>query len=141
MADGVHVMPMRVYYEDTDTTGMVYHANYLRYAERARTEMMRLAGIDHTRLYDAAGVAFTVRRCTVEYVKPARLDDDLAVRTRILDMTGASIHAEQIVSRAGDDLARLTLQLACVADNGRPRRLPPVVRDAMTALTTEEARS
>ena len=112
MEGGVHIMPMRVYYEDTDAAGMVYHANYLRYAERARTEMLRLAGIDHSTLLRDAGIVFTVRNCDIDYTAPARLDDDIEVHTRILDIFGASIRAEQVVRRGNDSLVRLLLRLA-----------------------------
>ncbi len=134
MDGGVHIMPIRVYYEDTDAAGMVYHANYLRYAERARTEMLRLAGIDHGTLRRDAGIVFTVRNCDIDYTAPARLDDDIEVHTRILDISGASIRAEQVVRRDNESLVRLVLRLACVGENGRPARLPTGLRDALAAL-------
>ena len=92
MTDAVtaHVYPVRVYYEDTDAGGVVYHSNYLRFAERARTELLREAGIDHVTLMTENGLMFAVRRCEAEYVKPARLDDALEVRTRCFEATGAS---------------------------------------------------
>ena len=76
--DGVHVFSMRVYYEDTDAAGIVYYANYLKFAERARTEMLRALGTDQSRLAAEQGIAFAVRRCTADYLKPARLDNRLA---------------------------------------------------------------
>jgi len=120
----VHVFPVRVYYEDTDAGGVVYHANYLRFAERGRTEMLRGAGIDQIALLAQEGLAFIVRRCSVDFLKPARLDDALEVHTRVLAATGARVEAEQVVKRQGDDLARLSLEIACVDRQGRPQRLP-----------------
>lgn len=120
----VHVFPVRVYYEDTDAGGVVYHANYLRFAERGRTEMLRGAGIDQVELLARDGLAFIVRRCAVDFLKPARLDDALEVHTRVLTAKGARVEAEQVVKRQGDDIARLTLEIACVDRQGRPQRLP-----------------
>ena len=85
---GVHVYPVRVYYDDTDAAGIVYYANYLRMAERARTEMLRMIGADHTRLAREDGVSIAVSRCEVDYLEPARLDDDLHIRTRITALGG-----------------------------------------------------
>jgi acyl-CoA thioester hydrolase len=121
---GTLVFPLRVYYEDTDAGGVVYHANYLRFAERARTEMLRQAGIGQTALMAEQGVAFTVRRCEAEFLKPARLDDALEVHTRVIEARGARVEAEQVVKRAGDAIARLKLEIACVDRQGKPARLP-----------------
>ncbi|MFQ5785116.1 MAG: tol-pal system-associated acyl-CoA thioesterase [Alphaproteobacteria bacterium] len=120
----VHRFPLRVYYEDTDAAGIVYYANYLKFAERARTEWMRLLGASHSALASEAGAAWAVRRCEVDYLRPARLDDEIEVRTRILAIGGASAMIEQIVACDGVDLARLTLRLAFITPEGRPRRLP-----------------
>lgn len=122
--DLTHVYAIRVYYEDTDAAGIVYYANYLRFAERARTELLRELGFGHRALMESDGVVFAVRRCEAEYLKPARLDDQVEVHTRILDVKGASLDAEQVVRRDGDDLARLRLRLACVGRAGRPARWP-----------------
>ena len=121
---GEHVFPVRVYYEDTDAGGVVYHSNYLRFAERARTELLRDAGIDHTTLMAESGLIFAVRRCEAEYVKPARLDDALEIRTRCLEATGASFWLEQLVQRAGETLVEMKLRLVCLKADGRPARLP-----------------
>jgi acyl-CoA thioester hydrolase len=131
-----HVLPMRVYYEDTDAGGVVYHANYLRFAERARTEMMRALGAEHTAMLTESGIGFTVRRCDADFILPARLDDTLEVCSRITHVGGASLRAEQIVRRDGADLARLELKLACLDRNGRPVRLPDRVRAALATLST-----
>lgn len=131
-----HILPMRVYYEDTDAGGVVYHANYLRFAERARTEMMRALGTEHAVMLAESGVGFTVRRCEADFILPARLDDTLEVSSRITHVGGASLRVQQIVRREGGDLARLELRLACLDRNGRPVRLPDQVRAALATLST-----
>lgn len=128
-----HVFPVRVYYEDTDAAGIVYYANYLKFAERARSEFLRTRGIGNRALQESEGIAFAVRRLAIEYLAPAYLDDLLEVRSRITNVRGASIEAEQDVLKDGRDIARLTLTLACVARNGRPARLPDNVRKAFEA--------
>jgi acyl-CoA thioester hydrolase len=127
---GAHVYPLRVYYEDTDAGGVVYHANYLRFAERARTEMLRQAGIGQADLWAERGLAFTVRRCDAQFLKPARLDDALEVHTRVIEARGARVAAEQVVKRAGDEIARLKLEIACIDRKGRPARLPETLSAA-----------
>ena len=128
-----HIFPLRVYYEDTDAGGIVYYANYLRFAERARTEYLRSVGADHQTLLAEDGIAFTVRQCSVDYMSPAFLDDPLEVHTRFLEVRGASLRAEQVVKRKTDELARLNVRLACVGDDGRPRRMPTALRSALTS--------
>lgn len=132
----VHVYPLRVFYEDTDAAGIVYYANYLKFIERARTELMRLCGICHTDLLAEHGISFIVRRCVVDYRRPARLDDLIEVHTRIISLKRVTIDAEQIVRREGDDLVRVELRLACIDTAGRPVALPPGVRDAFASLQT-----
>lgn len=129
----VHVWPIRVYYEDTDAAGIVYYANYLKFAERARTELLRAVDIDHSRMRATTGLAFAVRECTVDYQAPARLDDALEVHTRLLEISGAAIRAEQIVMRGRDVLVRITLRIVCLRADGRPARLPDKVRSAMAS--------
>lgn len=132
LAGGEFRFPVRVFYEDTDAGGIVYHANYLRFAERARTETLRSLGIEQSRLRDEHDVVFIVRRCTIDYRAPARLDDALEVRTRMTGWRGAAIEAEQTVYRQGEDeaLVALDLVIACVNGKGRPVRVPGPVRDA-----------
>ena len=129
--DGVHLFPVRVYYEDTDTAGIVYYANYLRFAERARTEMLRLAGIGQRALAREAGIAFAVRDCAVDYRAPARLDDLLEVRSRIVELRPVSSRVEQSIARDGTPLVRLDLRLACIDADGRPARVPASVQEAL----------
>ena len=128
-----HIFPLRVYYEDTDAGGIVYYANYLRFAERARTEYLRSVGADHQTLLAEDGIAFTVRQCSVDYMSPAFLDDPLEVHTRFLEVRGASLRAEQVVKRKTDELASLNVRLACVGDDGRPRRMPTAFRSALSS--------
>jgi acyl-CoA thioester hydrolase len=134
VADGAHLFPVRVYYEDTDAGGLVYYANYLKFAERARTEMLRRLGIEHRRLRDEAGLGFVVRRCTADYLLPARLDDDLTVATRLRALGAATLDLDQEVRRADETLVRLTLQIAAIGGNGRPQRLPSGIRAALLSL-------
>lgn len=129
-----HVFPVRVYFEDTDAGGIVYHANYLKFAERARTEMLRLLGHAQFDLLAQQEIGFTVRRCEVDYLAPARLDDSLEVRTRLLDVRGASLGLSQTVSRGETALARLTLRIACMHRSGRPARLPDAIRSVLETL-------
>ncbi|MBF0095138.1 MAG: tol-pal system-associated acyl-CoA thioesterase [Alphaproteobacteria bacterium] len=140
----VHVYPLRVYYEDTDAGGVVYHANYLRYAERARTEMLRLLGRSHASLQegeDQAGLAFAVRRCEAEYMAPARLDDALEVHSRVTELGGASVAFEQAVVRRTERIAHLKVRVACIRlDNGKAARLPADVRETLRDFLSDSQR-
>jgi acyl-CoA thioester hydrolase len=134
MADGVHVYPVRVYYEDTDVGGVVYYANYLKFAERARTEMLRVMGFPHGEMMQKENRAFTVRRCEADYIKPARFDDALEVHSNNIDMEAAGFWLDQRVKRDGEVLAVLRVRLACIGQNGRPARLPERLRGVLKAL-------
>lgn len=138
MTGGVHVLPLRVYFEDTDAAGIVYYANFLKFTERARTDMLRLAGITQRELLATEGLALAVRRCEVDYLAPARLDDEFEVHTRVLKVGPATINAEQVVKRDGADLVRSLVRLACINRDGRPKRLPTAVRTALEALSRME---
>jgi acyl-CoA thioester hydrolase len=133
--DGAHYFLTRVYYEDTDAAGIVYHANFLKFAERARTEMLRLLGIGQERLRAETGLGFAVRRCNADFRLPARLDDELEIETRLVEVRGASLDAVQTVRRAGVPLAVLRVLVACVGRDGRPARLPPVIADAASRFS------
>jgi acyl-CoA thioester hydrolase len=127
-----HVMSMRVYYEDTDAGGIVYYANYLKFAERARTELLRSQGIENGELMRDDRVVFAVRECHADYIKPAKLDDALEVRTRVTEISGASLRMAQDVVRDGNILVVMNVQLACMdIDTGNPKRLPNVVKDRL----------
>jgi acyl-CoA thioester hydrolase len=137
----VHRHPARVYYEDTDAGGIVYHANYLNFAERGRTEALRDLGVPHAEMSALHGLFFMVRRIKVDYLAPARLDDSLVVETTTLAVGGATVDLRQDVVRAEDGLllARLELQLVCgrISDQ-RPARIPPRWREAMLRLRPEQ---
>lgn len=132
--NGVFVFPVRVYYEDTDAAGMVYYANYLKFAERARTEMLRALGWGQAALMVDKRLAFVVRRCVADYVRPARLDDNLSLTTRLAALRGAALDVEQIVQRDDVDLVRLDVTVACVNLEMRAARIPPRLRAALQDL-------
>lgn len=132
---GAHHLPLRVYYEDTDAAGIVYYANWLRFLERGRTEMLRLLGQEHSALREARGVNWVVRRCAVDYLRPARLDDTIEVVTCCGDLRGASLDMLQEVRRGHDVLIRAELVVACMGPAGRPVRLPPDLRNALSNVT------
>jgi len=131
---GTHRFPIRVYYEDTDAAGIVYYANYLKFIERARTEMMRLHGVEHEKTRQSGGTAFIVRRCEIEYVSPARLDDELVVETRIKELGGATILLAQDVLRDSAMLVRASVLVACIGAQGRPVRLPAELRSSLSSF-------
>jgi acyl-CoA thioester hydrolase len=135
--EGRHVMAVRVYFEDTDFSGVVYHASYLRFMERGRTNYLRLIGADHRALFEAAereapGFAFVVRSMTIEFLKPARMDDVLDVVTSPQEVKGASVVLHQQVARAGEILIDAQVKVAFVAA-GRARPIPKPLRLAMRA--------
>jgi acyl-CoA thioester hydrolase len=135
--DGRHFFAVRVYYEDTDFTGIVYHANYLRYMERGRTNYLRLIGANHRDLFEAAereapGFAFVVRSMTLDYLKPARMDDVLEVVTEPQVVKGASITLRQRVLRNGELLLEASVRVAFIS-GGRARPIPKPLRLAMRA--------
>ncbi len=140
MEGETHVFPLRVYYEDTDAAGVVYYANYLKFAERARTEWMRLLGAAHGALERETGAVWAVRRCAIEYLRPARLDDALEIHTRLRAVGGASAEIEQSVRRGGTELARLDIRLAFITPAGRPVRLPGALRAKMQSFVQPQSR-
>ena len=135
--DGRHVLVARVYYEDTDFTGIVYHANYLRYMERGRTNYLRLLGADHRVLFEetekeAPGFAFVVRSMTIDFLKPARMDDVLDITTEPEVVKGASTTVRQRVLRRDDVLVEARVRVAFIS-GGRARPIPKPLRIAMRA--------
>lgn len=135
--DGRHIQPVRVYYEDTDFSGIVYHANYLRFMERGRTNYLRLIGADHRKLFEetekeAPGFAFVVRSMTLDFYKPAVMDDILHVLTEPSEVKGASVTLRQKVMRGEDLLVEAHVRVAFVS-NGRARPIPKPLRIAMKA--------
>lgn len=131
-----HLFPVRVYYEDSDAGGIVYYANYLKFAERARSELCRLLGIDQRAMRKRDGVVFAVRELAVDYRAPARLDDLLLVRSQLTALSGASLTIRQKIEREERMLVDLNVKLACLRmADGRPVRLPPDVRTIFATLT------
>ncbi len=131
---GVHRYPLRVYYEDTAAGGIVYYANYLKFAERARTEMMHLLEAGYAEGVANGEIAFAVRRCEVDYLAPARLDDVLEVRTTLSQTRGASMNGHQAVYRGDEELTRLEVELVCLNREGRPARIPDNLKSALQSL-------
>jgi len=122
-----HILPISIYYEDTDLSGFVYHANYLRYMERGRTEFFRLAGISRARLEDDEPTAWTLRRVAVEFFRPARLDDRIALHSVLTEVSGGRIKVLQRI-RLGEALLVEGRIEACITTlTGKPRRLPKIV--------------
>ncbi|MBB5049207.1 acyl-CoA thioester hydrolase [Rhodopseudomonas rhenobacensis] len=137
IGDGLHRMQVRVYYEDTDFSGIVYHANYLRFMERGRTNYLRLLGAEQSALFaeaqsEAPGFAFVVRAMQLDFLKPAKMDDVLEIVTRPLEVRGASITMHQQVKRGDDVLIEAKVKVAFVA-GGRARPIPKPLRIAMAA--------
>jgi acyl-CoA thioester hydrolase len=138
--DGRHVLPVRVYYEDTDFSGVVYHASYLRFMERGRTDYLRLIGVDHRALFEetereAPGFHFVVRAMQIEFLKPARMDDVLAIVTEPEEVKGASITLLQKVTRETETLVEAHVRVAFVS-GGKAQRIPLPLRMAMEPRST-----
>lgn len=127
-----HRFEVRVYYEDTDLAGVVYYANYLKFTERARSEMLRAAGVDQTALKIDRGLVFVVRRVEAQYRAPARFDDLLEIETEALQIGGARLTLRQDVLRAGEPLVATTVEVALIDDAGRPTRFPADLRAALS---------
>ena len=133
-----HEFPVRVYYEDTDTAGIVYYANYLKFAERARTDMLRDYGISHADMMKRDGLVLVVRRCEIDYLKPAKLDDLLTIETETVKLGGASVDLRQRVLRGEEILADLKVLVVCIGPDGRPARIPDYVRGVLPRMTQSE---
>ncbi len=128
-----HCLPVRIYYEDTDFTGVVYHANFLRYFERGRSDFMRLAGISHSDLLappEPLGMAIT--RMEIDFVKAARIDDALLVRTGVVAVKGPRFVFAQAALRAGEEVARARVEACCITMTGAPKRPPKALVEAMS---------
>ncbi|OAN50504.1 acyl-CoA thioester hydrolase [Paramagnetospirillum marisnigri] len=139
----VHAFPIRVYYEDTDAGGIVYHSQYLNFAERARTELVREMGISQRALLeDGEGTAFAVRGAQIEFLRPAKLDDLLRVETRVTAVGGASVELSQIIFRDADgaEVVRIDVRLGYITLSGKPARIPAGVRDLFGTWIRDERR-
>jgi acyl-CoA thioester hydrolase len=137
LKDGRHTQVVRVYYEDTDFTGIVYHANYLRYMERGRTNYLRLIGADHRLLFEqtekeAPGFAFVVRAMNIDFLKPARMDDILHIVSDPVEVKGASVTIRQKVMRGDELLLEAQVKVAFIS-GGRAKPIPKPLRVAMRA--------
>ena len=128
-----HVLATRVYYEDTDFTGLVYHARYLQFFERGRSDFLRLLGIVHARLLERPEpLAFAVRRIAVDFIRPARIDDALEVRSAFrADSRGARLNIAQSIVRAGERLVTADVEAVCMTLDGRPRRPPKDIAERL----------
>jgi acyl-CoA thioester hydrolase len=133
--DGRHVLPLRVYYEDTDFSGVVYHANYLRFFERGRTEFIRALGIDQRALHEAEKVAFVVRSMQVDFLLPALMDDLVRVETNAVEMRGPALRLSQSLRRDATVLTTAEVLVVCIRA-GRPCRLPEALRAAIEAAAS-----
>lgn len=135
-----HVLPVRVYFEDTDFTGLVYHANFLKFCERGRSDFIRLLGIDHRSLAspsEGEPSVFVVRRIEIDYLKPARIDEVLEVVTTCAEIGGATLVLAQDVRRDGTLLARAKVSVVLVSRTGKPQRLGAIVRDALQRFVNQ----
>lgn len=131
-SNGHFYWPVRVYIEDVDAGGIVYHANHLKYAERARTEMLAAGGLRHAEVM-AQGGMIVVGRLSIEYIRPLRLEEDLLVKTRILSMGTASARLEQTIEKAGQVAARLEVGLVYLDASGKPARWPKALKKALAS--------
>lgn len=129
-----HVLPVRVYFEDTDFSGLVYHASYVRWCERGRSDFLRLLGGDHRRLIDGSGgtepAAFVVRRMTFDFLRPARIDELLEVTTRVKAVGAASLTLLQTIAREGTALVEAEVTVVLISVSGKPLRISSALREA-----------
>lgn len=136
-----HLFPLRVYYEDTDVSGLVYHANYLAFCERARSDLLRLLGIDQRAAIEAGEGNYAVAEANIRYLAPAKLDDSLVVQTQCVELKAASVRLRQRVMRANDSgvdlLVDMEIRVGFIAPSGRPRRQPQAWREAFARVVAE----
>ncbi len=134
----VHILPIRIYYEDTDLSSVVYHANYLRFMERGRSEFFRAVGITKLAgLDDPEPTAWTLRKVAIEYFRPARVDDLVEVHTKATSLTGARMAAEQSIYCAGERLTHGHVEACIMTLTGKPRRIPKDIRDKLLPFLYE----
>ena len=139
MEEGTHVLPVRVYYEDTDFTGIVYHGAYVRFFERGRSDMLRVIGIHHAEFRsngpDGKSLAFAVRNMTLDFLKPATIDDVVTVRTSLVIYRGARIELEQEIWRGDEKLVGATVSVVVITSEGRPTRLAGKMIECLEKLS------
>jgi len=138
-----HLYAVRVYYEDTDLSGITYHANYLRWFERARSDLLRLLGIDQRAAIEQGEGAYALSEVNLKYLRPAKLDDDVVIETRCTELGAASCRMHQIarrvsLGRAGEMLCEAHLRVGFITLDGRPRRQPATWRAAFQTFMNEE---
>jgi acyl-CoA thioester hydrolase len=134
----VHILPVRIYYADTDLSGVVYHANYMVYMERGRSEFFRAAGIARlAQLENPEPTAWTLRKVEIEYLKPARVDDLIEVHTMLTGLSGARMSADQNVYLNGAMLTRASIEACIITLAGKPRRIPQDMRDKLSPFLYE----
>jgi acyl-CoA thioester hydrolase len=138
----IHHLPVRVYYEDTDFSGIVYHANYLRFFERGRSDFLRIAGIHHNELAAAADpTAFAVNKMELDFLKAARIDDALLVKTAFETMRGPRIFISQTLEKAGEILVTAKVQVCCISLTGRAKKPPAVLLERLKPFLEPSASS
>ena len=138
LIDGVHRFPVRVYFEDTDFTGVVYHANYLRFMERARSDMLRVAGVDQRAAFEDGEGYYAVAGIDIRFRRPARIDDELLVMSGVGELRAASVLVHQRVMRGDEVVAEAEVNVAFLGHDGRPRRQPAEWRAIFGTLTGVE---
>lgn len=137
--NGIHRLPVRVYYEDTDFSGVVYHANYLRFAERGRSEFLHSCGIHHSDLFSRlTPLAFTVVNMNIDFIAPAKIDDSLEVVSAYIFIKGARLHIKQAIMLDHRILWRADVHVACITAAGRPVRMPRDVSSLLEPHLTQE---
>ncbi|MFL0355766.1 YbgC/FadM family acyl-CoA thioesterase [Erythrobacter sp. GH1-10] len=138
-----HLYAVRVYYEDTDLSGITYHANYLRWFERARSDLLRMLEIDQREAIEAGasgdGGAYAVSEIHLKYLRPAKLDDDVVIETTCTELGAASCRMHQVARRDGEDLCEATLRVGFISLEGRPKRQPAAWRAAFQSFMDQEA--
>lgn len=133
-----HLYAVRVYYEDTDLSGITYHANYLRWFERARSDLLRMLRIDQRAAIEQGEGAYALSEVNLKYVAPARLDDDVVIETRCTELGAASCRMHQIARRGTQILCEASLRVGFITLDGRPRRQPAAWRAAFAAFMNED---
>ena len=134
-----HLYAVRVYYEDTDLSGITYHANYLRWFERARSDLLRLLGIDQRAAIEAGEGAYALSEVQLRYLRPARLDEEVLIETRCTELGAASCRMHQIARRGGEALCEAQLRVGFISLDGRPRRQPAAWRAAFSTFMYKDA--
>ena len=133
----VHILPIRIYYEDTDLSGVVYHANYLRFMERGRSEYFYALGVKVAGLDDPEPTAWALRKVELEYIRPARVGDLVEVHTKAITLTGVRMTAEQTITCRGNVLTRGFVEACIMTLAGKPRRIPAEIRDKLQPFLYE----